>query len=72
LWNFSLRHLTASESSVVNNAMLPQIGLLGWVFLGEAPGLWQWAGMLLVPAGVFIGQHRHRPAAVSRSRPVPR
>jgi drug/metabolite transporter (DMT)-like permease len=41
LWNFSLRHLTAGESSVVNNAMLPQIGLLGWVFLGEAPGPWQ-------------------------------
>jgi drug/metabolite transporter (DMT)-like permease len=61
LWNFSLRHLTAGESSVVNNAMLPQIGLLGWVFLGEAPGPWQWAGMLLVAAGVVIGQHRHRP-----------
>ncbi len=61
LWNFSLRHLTAGESSVVNNAMLPQIGLLGWVFLGEAPGPWQWAGMLLVSAGVVIAQHRHRP-----------
>ena len=60
LWNFSLRHLTAGESSVVNNAMLPQIGLLGWVFLGEAPGPWQWAGMLLVSAGVVIAQHRHR------------
>ena len=61
VWNFSLRHLTAAESSVVNNAMLPQIGLLGWVFLGEAPGPWQWAGMLLVSAGVVIGQHRHKP-----------
>jgi drug/metabolite transporter (DMT)-like permease len=61
LWNFSLRHLTAGESSVVNNAMLPQIGLLGWVFLGEAPGPWQWAGMLLVSVGVVIAQHRHLP-----------
>jgi drug/metabolite transporter (DMT)-like permease len=60
LWNFSLRHLTAGESSVVNNAMLPQIALLGWVFLGEAPGPWQWAGMLLVSVGVVIAQHRHR------------
>ena len=58
LWNFSLRHLTAGQSSVVNNAMLPQIGLLGWVFFGEAPGPWQWAGMFLVSAGVVIGQHR--------------
>lgn len=61
LWNFSLRHLTAGQSSVINNAMLPQIGLLGWVFLGEAPGPWQWAGMLLVSAGVVIAQHRNRP-----------
>lgn len=58
LWNFSLRHLTAGESAVVNNAMLPQIGLLGWLFLGEVPGPWQWAGMLLISAGVVIGQHR--------------
>lgn len=58
LWNFSLRHLTAGESAVVNNAMLPQIGLLGWLFLGEVPGPWQWAGMLLILAGVVIGQHR--------------
>ncbi len=58
LWNFSLRYLTASQSSVVNNAMLPQIGLLGWVFLGETPGPWQWAGMILVSAGVAAGQYR--------------
>ena len=73
VWNFSLRHLTASESSVVNTAMLPQIGLLGWVFLGEAPGPWQWTGMFLVSAGVVIGQHRRGPGgrvlpgALSRS-----
>lgn len=58
LWNWSLRHLTAGQSAVVNNAMLPQIGLLGWAFLGEAPGPWQWAGMILVSAGVAIGQYR--------------
>jgi drug/metabolite transporter (DMT)-like permease len=62
LWNFSLRHLTAAESSVVNNAMMPQIAVLGWVFLGEAPGPWQWAGMILVSAGVAIGQYRRASA----------
>src|SRR5262249_57521032 len=55
LWNFSLRQLTAGTSSIVNNAMLPQIGLLGWLVLGEAPGPWQWAGMILVSAGVAGG-----------------
>jgi len=69
LWNFSLRHLTASESAVANNAMLPQIALLGWAFLGEAPGPWQWSGMLLVSAGVVIGQYRHRPGAHSAGDP---
>jgi drug/metabolite transporter (DMT)-like permease len=76
LWNFSLRHLTAGQSSVVNNAMMPQIGLLGWVFLGQAPGPWQWAGMVLVSAGVVIGQHRSRPGArgwrPAGNAPVPR
>jgi drug/metabolite transporter (DMT)-like permease len=69
LWNFSLRHLTATESSVINNAMLPQIGLLGWAFLDEEPGPWQWAGMLLVSAGVAIGQHRHRQGAHPAGNP---
>lgn len=58
LWNFSLRQLTAGTSAVVNNAMLPQIGLLGWIFLGEAPGPWQWAGMILVSAGVAVAVAR--------------
>jgi drug/metabolite transporter (DMT)-like permease len=74
LWNFSLRQLTAGESSVVNNAMLPQIGLLGWLFPGQAPGPWQWAGMLLVSAGVVISQHRRPPArhlAVNRDAAHP-
>ena len=68
LWNFSLRYLTAGESSVVNNAMLPQVGLLGWLFLGQAPGPWQWAGMLLVSAGVVISQHRRPQAGPAAAR----
>jgi non-canonical purine NTP pyrophosphatase (RdgB/HAM1 family) len=58
LWNCSLRHLTASQSSVINNAMLVQIGLLGWAFLGQEPGPWQWAGLIIVSAGVAVGQYR--------------
>jgi non-canonical purine NTP pyrophosphatase (RdgB/HAM1 family) len=58
LWNFSLRQLTASQSSVINNAMLVQIGLLGWAFLGQEPGPWQWAGLIVVSAGVAAGQYQ--------------
>ncbi|MDG2111504.1 MAG: DMT family transporter, partial [Actinomycetota bacterium] len=38
LWNVSLRGLSAVESSGINTTMLPQIGILAWVFLDEAPG----------------------------------
>ncbi len=56
LWNHSLRYLRAAESSVINNAMLVQIAVLGWVFLGQRPSLVQWAGMVIVSIGVAIGQ----------------
>src|SRR5262249_59916203 len=55
LWNHSLRYLSASESSVVNNAMLVQIALLGWVFLGQRPSPTQWVGMIIVSTGVALG-----------------
>lgn len=35
LWNHTLRTLTAVESSIIANLMLPQIAVLAWVFLGE-------------------------------------
>jgi drug/metabolite transporter (DMT)-like permease len=60
LWNHSLRHLGAGESAVINNTMLLQIAVLGWVFLDEAPTPVQWLGMLIVSAGVAIAQQRAR------------
>lgn len=59
-WNHSLRVLTATESAGINNTMLVQIGLLAWIFLDEAPGALEWAGMLAVSAGVFLAQRRRR------------
>jgi drug/metabolite transporter (DMT)-like permease len=35
LWNHTLRTLSAVESSIINNLMLPQIAILAFVFLGE-------------------------------------
>lgn len=63
LWNWSLRHLTATASAGINNTMLVQIALLGWVFLAEVPGPVQWAGMLVVSLGIFLAQ-----AAPQRAR----
>ena len=56
LWNNTLRTLTAIESSVLNNTMLPQIAILAWIFLGESLGLRQIVGLALVAAGTLIVQ----------------
>lgn len=70
-WNESLRHLSATESSAINNLMLLQIAGLAWVFLGEMPGLVQWLGMALVTLGVLAARgtadrHAHRGLSLSR------
>ena len=60
LWNHTLRTLTAVESSVINNTMLPQIAILAWVFLDEPLNLRQIAGIALVGAGTLVVQMRRR------------
>lgn len=56
LWNFSLRQLSALESSAINNTMLIQIALLAWLFLDESLGWSEGAGILLVSAGIVLAQ----------------
>lgn len=56
LWNVTLRTLSASESSIINNTMLIQIALLAWVFLGEARTLQEVIGLLLAAIGILIVQ----------------
>lgn len=52
LWNYTLRTLSAMESSIINNAMLIQIPILAWLFLGER---FTWKeGIALVLAGLGI------------------
>jgi drug/metabolite transporter (DMT)-like permease len=55
-WNESLRHLSATESSAINNLMLLQIAALAWLLLGEVPGVIQWIGMALVTLGVLAAR----------------
>jgi drug/metabolite transporter (DMT)-like permease len=59
LWNHTLRTLTAVESSVINNTMLPQIALLAWLFLDEPLNLRQIIGIGLVGVGTLVVQLRH-------------
>lgn len=56
LWNHTLQSLTATESSVVNNTMLVQIAVLGWVFLGETLTPIEVVGLVLVTLGVLAVQ----------------
>jgi drug/metabolite transporter (DMT)-like permease len=76
LWNHTLRTLSAMESSVINNAMLIQIPILAWVFLGEALD-WKGAlGIALAGGGILLVQVRRlrvgrRPSGVRNSRAQP-
>lgn len=54
LWNHTLRTLSATESSIINNTMLIQIAVLAWLFLGEGLTARQIGGMLLAGAGILI------------------
>lgn len=56
LWNYSLRRLSALESSAINNTMLIQIALLAWIFLDESPGRAGIVGIFLVSIGVLLSQ----------------
>jgi len=58
LWNFTLRSLSAMESSVINNTMVIQIALLAWFFLGERPLPVQAGGLLIAAVGTLLVQLR--------------
>ena len=58
LWNYSLRTLSAAESSAVNNTMMIQIAVLAWVVLGESVSWLQGIGLLVVAAGTLLVQRR--------------
>jgi drug/metabolite transporter (DMT)-like permease len=63
LWNHTLRTLSAVESSIINNLMMPQIAILAFVFLGETLSGKEIAGLVLVGFGVILVQLQKKPAA---------
>lgn len=58
LWNKSLQVLTAVESVIINNTMLPQIVILAWVFLGETVSPVQIMGLCVVVLGAYLVQRK--------------
>ena len=60
IWNYTLRTLTAMESSIINGTMLIQIAILAWIFLGEGISLQEIIGMAVAAAGAVMVQLRVR------------
>jgi len=58
LWNHTMQHLTAMESSIINNTMLVQIVILAWAFLGEPLGWKAVLGIGLAAIGALLVQLR--------------
>jgi drug/metabolite transporter (DMT)-like permease len=56
IWNFTLRTLTAMESSVINGTMLVQIAVLAFFFLGESISFREGIGLFLAGTGAVIVQ----------------
>ena len=56
LWNRTLRRLSATESSLINNTMLVQVALLGWLALGESLSVLEIVGLFVVLAGTLLFQ----------------
>ena len=60
IWNFTLRTLTAMESSIINGTMLIQIAVLAWIFLGEVISFKEIIGMLIASSGAVLVQLKFR------------
>ena len=60
LWNRTLQTLTAVESNIISNAMLVEIAVLAWLFLGERLTLLDLVGLGLVLMGALMVQLRSR------------
>jgi drug/metabolite transporter (DMT)-like permease len=58
IWNFTLRTLSAMESSIINGTMLIQIAILAWIFLGEEITFREGIGMLIAAFGAVLVQLR--------------
>lgn len=58
IWNFTLRSLSAMESSIINGTMLIQIGLLAFLFLGEEINIKEGFGMLIAALGATLVQFK--------------
>jgi len=68
LWNLSLQHLTAMESSIINNTMMIQIAVLSWIFLQERLTWVEVVALLVAAVGILLANiRRQAPPEESKS-----
>ena len=60
LWNLSLQHLSAMESSIINNTMMIQIAVLSWIFLQQRLNWLEIIALLIAAVGIFLANIRKR------------
>jgi drug/metabolite transporter (DMT)-like permease len=48
LWNKVLRHLNATEVTIINGLMLPEIAIFAIIFLDEMPNVSEWIGIAVI------------------------
>ena len=60
LWNFTLKTLTAMESSIINGTMLVQIAVLAYFFLGERISFKEGIGLFMAGLGAILVQLKFR------------
>lgn len=65
LWNFTLRSLSATESSIINGTMLIWIPILAVVFLDESVSAKELVGLVVAGIGTLIVQLR-RPGTIAK------
>jgi drug/metabolite transporter (DMT)-like permease len=65
IWNYTLRSLSATESSVINGTMLIWVPILAVVFLNERITIREIVGLIVAGVGTLIVQLRY-PSVLSR------
>ena len=60
LWNKCQQVLTAVEASIINSSMLIQIAVLSWIFLGEALGWSDIAGICIASVGLLLANLQNK------------
>ncbi|MHA2253859.1 MAG: DMT family transporter [Candidatus Kariarchaeaceae archaeon] len=48
LWNKVLQHLKATEVTIINGLMLPEIAIFAIIFLDEMPSVSEWIGIIII------------------------